>query len=55
MKVSIFNPTYNQIPMNDIEAIGRSSNVYMFKTAIAIGNDAIEEASHYRLMIKHLI
>ena len=37
-KSSIFNRTFKQIPMNDIEAIGRSSNVYMFKTAIAIGN-----------------
>ena len=37
-KSSLFNQTFRQIPMTDIEAIGRSSNVYMFKTAIAIGN-----------------
>jgi len=36
-KSSIFNPTFRKIPVTDIEAIGRSSNVYMFKTAIAIG------------------
>lgn len=37
-KGSIFNRSFsNRIPMNDIEAIGRSSNVYMFKTAMAIG------------------
>ena len=37
-KSSIFNRTFRRIPMNDIQAIGRSSNVYMFKTALAIGN-----------------
>lgn len=37
-KSSIFNRSFNQIVMSDIEAIGRSSNVYMFKTALAIGN-----------------
>lgn len=38
IKGSIFNRSiYNRIPMNDIEAIGRSSNVYMFKIAMEIG------------------
>lgn len=38
LKGSIFNRTlFNRIPMRDIEAIGRSSNVYMFKIAMAIG------------------
>jgi penicillin-binding protein A len=37
-KSSVFNRSYNRIALNDIEAIGRSSNVYMWKTAIAIGN-----------------
>lgn len=38
VKGSIFNrSTSNRIPMNDIEAIGRSSNVYMFKIAMGIG------------------
>lgn len=36
-KSSLWNPTYNRIPISDIKAIERSSNVYMFKTAIAIG------------------
>jgi len=39
-KSSVFNRTYNRIPINDIEAIGRSSNVYMFKTAIGIGGSS---------------
>lgn len=38
IKGSIFNRSiYNAIRMNDIEAIGRSSNVYMFKIAMEIG------------------
>lgn len=38
IKGSIFNRSiYNRIPMNDVEAIGRSSNVYMFKIAMEIG------------------
>lgn len=44
-KSSIFNKTYNRIPINDIEAIGRSSNVYMFKTAIAMGNGSYRRGS----------
>ena len=42
LKSSIFNKSFNRIPMTDIEAIGRSSNVYMFKTAIAIGNGSYQ-------------
>ena len=39
LKGSIFNRSlFNRISIGDIEAIGRSSNVYMFKTALAIGN-----------------
>lgn len=38
VKGSIFNrSTSTRIPMSDIEAIGRSSNVYMFKIAMGIG------------------
>lgn len=37
-KASLFNPRdYNRIPINDITALTRSSNVYMFKIAIALG------------------
>ena len=36
-KSSLFNQTFNRISVNDVEAIGRSSNVFMFKTAIEIG------------------
>ena len=46
-KSSVFNRSYNRIPLNDIEAIGRSSNVYMWKTAIAIGNGTIKGVSRY--------
>ncbi|MEZ0480482.1 peptidoglycan D,D-transpeptidase FtsI family protein [Planococcus sp. SSTMD024] len=38
-KNSIFNTTpFNRIPMNDLMAIERSSNVYMFKIALDIAN-----------------
>lgn len=37
-RYSVFNRTFSRVPINDIEAIGRSSNVYMWKTAIGIGN-----------------
>lgn len=41
IKGSIFNrSTSTRIPMNDIEAIGRSSNVYMFKIALGIGDSS---------------
>ena len=36
-KRSLFNQ-HSRVAVNDIEAIGRSSNVYMFKIAIAIAN-----------------
>lgn len=37
-KRTLFNKWDARIPINDIQAIGRSSNVYMFKIAMAIGN-----------------
>lgn len=41
IKGSIFNRSaFTRIPMNDIEAIGRSSNVYMFKIAMGIGGSS---------------
>lgn len=49
-KGSIFNRSYsNRIPMNDIEAIGRSSNVYMFKTAMAIAGSTYTYGAPLRL------
>ncbi|WP_432355244.1 peptidoglycan D,D-transpeptidase FtsI family protein [Sporosarcina sp. A2] len=36
-KASLFNQN-SRIPINDVEAIGRSSNVYMFKIAMGIAN-----------------
>ncbi|KAA0966066.1 penicillin-binding protein 2 [Sporosarcina sp. ANT_H38] len=36
-KKSLFNKGY-RIPVSDIQAIGRSSNVYMFKIAMAVAN-----------------
>jgi len=40
LRRSLFNPTFNRIPVNDVMAIGRSSNVYMWKIAIGIGGGA---------------
>ena len=40
LKRSIFNQTlFNRIPMSDLMAIERSSNVYMFKIALKIANE----------------
>ena len=36
-KRSLFNQN-SRVPVNDIEAIGRSSNVYMFRIALALAN-----------------
>ena len=36
-KASLFNQN-GRVPVNDIQALGRSSNVYMFKIAISMGN-----------------
>ncbi|HSJ36592.1 MAG TPA: penicillin-binding transpeptidase domain-containing protein [Planococcus sp. (in: firmicutes)] len=42
-KRSIFNKTqFNRIPMSDLMAIERSSNVYMFKIALEIANETYE-------------
>ncbi|MET3574764.1 peptidoglycan D,D-transpeptidase FtsI family protein [Bhargavaea ullalensis] len=42
-KSSLFNPRdYNRIPINDMMALTRSSNVYMFKIAIALGGGVYE-------------
>lgn len=38
LKRSLFNQSlFSRVPINDIEAIGRSSNIYMFKTVMGIG------------------
>lgn len=40
LKRSIFNKTlFNRLPMSDLKAIERSSNVYMFKIALEIANE----------------
>lgn len=49
MKSSVFNRSYNRIPINDIEAIGRSSNVYMWKTAIGIGDGTYQRGKSLSL------
>lgn len=36
-KASLFNQN-SRVPINDVEALGRSSNVYMFKIAMSIAN-----------------
>ena len=43
MKGSIFNRTmFNRIPLSDLQAIERSSNVYMFKIALALSGNTYE-------------
>lgn len=43
LKRSIFNKTlFNRLPMSDLMAIERSSNVYMFKIALKIANETYE-------------
>ncbi|MCG7345130.1 penicillin-binding protein 2 [Sporosarcina sp. ACRSL] len=37
VKRTLFNP-YGRVPVNDIQAIGRSSNVYMFRIAMSLGD-----------------
>nr|WP_243458172.1 penicillin-binding protein 2 [Sporosarcina sp. Te-1] len=37
VKQSLFNRGGNRVAINDIEALGKSSNVYMFKIAMALG------------------
>lgn len=52
-KSSTFNRSFKQIGLSDIEAIGRSSNVYMFKTAIAIGNGTYRRGGKLSLDREH--
>lgn len=43
LKRSIFNKSlFNRLPMSDLKAIERSSNVYMFKVALKIANETYE-------------
>lgn len=43
LKRSIFNKSlFNRIPMSDLKAIERSSNVYMFKIALKIAEESYE-------------
>lgn len=43
IKGSIFNRTmFNRIPLSDLQAIERSSNVYMFKIALALSGNTYE-------------
>lgn len=44
---SVFNRR-GRIAVNDIQAIGRSSNVYMFKTAMGIGNTSYRYKGSFR-------
>ena len=44
-KKSVFNPTIgNQVAINDIEALARSSNVYMIKLAMLMGGQSTYES-----------
>lgn len=43
IKRSLFNRTlFNRVPINDLEALERSSNVYMFKIAMAMSGNTYE-------------
>ncbi len=45
LKKSVFNPTVgNQVAINDIEALARSSNVYMIKLAMLMGGQSSYES-----------
>lgn len=44
-KSSLFNKSFNRIAVNDVTALERSSNVYMYKTAIALGNGSYRRGS----------
>lgn len=45
LKKSVFNPTVgSQVAINDIEALARSSNVYMIKLAMLMGGQSSYEA-----------
>jgi cell division protein FtsI/penicillin-binding protein 2 len=45
LKKSVFNPTVgNQVAINDIEALARSSNVYMIKLAMLMGGQSCYES-----------
>jgi cell division protein FtsI/penicillin-binding protein 2 len=45
LKKSVFNPTIgNQVAINDIEALARSSNVYMIKLAMLMGGQSTYES-----------
>ncbi len=49
VKRTLFNKGESRIPTNDIQAIGRSSNVYMFKIAMGIGNYSYVRNSPFRI------
>ncbi|HRL00366.1 MAG TPA: penicillin-binding protein 2, partial [Trichococcus flocculiformis] len=45
LKKSVFNPTIgSQVAINDIEALARSSNIYMIKLAMLMGGQSTYEA-----------
>ncbi len=47
-RASLFNRSFNQIPVNDIMAIGRSSNVYMYKIAMGIGGTTYKRGGNLK-------
>lgn len=54
MKGSIFNRTmFNRIPLSDLQAIERSSNVYMFKIALALSGNTYEYNRAFSVRPEH--
>ncbi|MFD1864071.1 peptidoglycan D,D-transpeptidase FtsI family protein [Planococcus chinensis] len=54
MKGSIFNRIpFNRIPMSDLKALERSSNVYMFKVALALSGNTYEYKRGFSVKPEH--
>lgn len=54
IKGSIFNRTlFNRIPLSDLQALERSSNVYMFKLALALSGNSYEYKKGFSVKPEH--
>lgn len=54
IKGSIFNRTlFNRIPLSDLQALERSSNVYMFKLALALSGNTYEYKRGFSVKPEH--
>lgn len=54
LKRSLFNQTlFNRVPITDLQALERSSNVYMFKIALALANETYEYNQPINIPSRH--